>query len=66
MTFGVLLRNSRKKTGLTQQELARLAGIAMNTVSRLETGKNLPSTTTIQTLSLALKMSVAELIARSL
>lgn len=43
MQFGVLLRQSRLAAGLTQVELSALSGIAQGKVSKLESGKSLPS-----------------------
>lgn len=42
MTFGEKLRILRMKKGLTQQELAKMAGLGMNTISNYEKGKTYP------------------------
>lgn len=65
-SFGIALRSKREKAGLTQDELARLAGVSQKHVSSLERGKNQPSWGMMETLAVALKLSVAELITRSL
>jgi transcriptional regulator with XRE-family HTH domain len=36
------IRRERESLGLTQAELARLLGVAMNTVSRWEIGERIP------------------------
>lgn len=42
MTFGEKLRKSRINKGLTQLELAKLAGLGLNTISNYEKGKTYP------------------------
>ena len=46
---------SRRKANLTQKELANLAGIRVETLCRIETGKHTPSVVTIDRLEQALK-----------
>lgn len=41
-TLGDKLRRLRKAQGLTQGELAKKAGVGINTIVRYETGKNSP------------------------
>jgi DNA-binding XRE family transcriptional regulator len=48
----------RKAAGLTQQELARLAGIRQETLSRLESGKRAPTMRTLTKIERALKKEV--------
>jgi DNA-binding XRE family transcriptional regulator len=45
----------RVAAGLTQKELAELAGIREETLCRIETGKNIPSVPTIDKLDRALR-----------
>ena len=45
--IGLIIRNSRKQKGLSQQELGKLAGLQQETISRIETGK---SSTKLQTI----------------
>ncbi len=48
----------RKDAGMTQQELAEMAGIRVETFSRIESGKNLPSIPTIQKIQKVLTRKV--------
>lgn len=45
----------RQELGLTQQELARLAGVRQETICRLESGKHAPTKGTIDKIDRALK-----------
>jgi tetratricopeptide (TPR) repeat protein/transcriptional regulator with XRE-family HTH domain len=57
MSFGALLRQLRTDTGLTQQELARSAGLSERSVSDLERGVTLAvRNTTVQLLADGLKL----------
>lgn len=47
LTAGGLLREARKKAGLSQIELARLAGVAQSVVSAYEAGRRQPSFPTL-------------------
>ena len=49
----------RVKAGLSQQDLARLAGIRVETLCRIETGKHTASVPTIDKIDRALKRSAA-------
>ncbi len=44
----------RKSAGLTQQELAKRAGIRQETLSRIESGKHLPTMKTLKKIDRAL------------
>lgn len=46
---------ARVEAGMSQRELAKLAGVRVETLCRVETGKQTPSTTTIAKLERALK-----------
>ena len=48
------LREARRKTGLTQEELAERSGIPQSHISRLEGGKHSPSAKTLERLANAL------------
>jgi ribosome-binding protein aMBF1 (putative translation factor) len=45
----------RKAAGLSQQELARLAGVRQETISRLESGKHSPTVRTVEKIDRALQ-----------
>lgn len=46
--------NARRKAGMTQAELAQAADVRIETISRIEHGKQLPGTRTLRRLSQAL------------
>ena len=56
------LRNARKRQGLTQRELAALAGIGAGTISDLEIGRRGSYPRTTRRLANALNIEVADLI----
>lgn len=49
------LMERRKAAGLTQAQLAALAGVRQETLSRLETGKHAPNVATVDKIEAALK-----------
>jgi transcriptional regulator with XRE-family HTH domain len=60
--FGAALKRWREKRGLSQDGLARLAGIASSYASHVERGENVPSLTVILKLALALEIPPADLL----
>jgi len=50
----------RVNAGLNQKELARQAGIRVETLCRIETGRHLPSVATIEKIDGALKAATAK------
>jgi transcriptional regulator with XRE-family HTH domain len=57
------VRKARKKTGLSQDKLARKAGVAYNTVVKIESGENKnPTIETLRSIAKALNVSVDDLI----
>ena len=59
-----LIKEARKKAGMTQQELASVAGVKRETVCGLEKGRfRYPTTRTLEKLATALGTQVRELIA---
>ena len=60
--FGNRLRALRKKSGLTQEQLAEAVGVNPITISWWENDKFLPKTQSIKALAKALGVSEAELL----
>jgi len=60
--FIMRLKQLRADQGMTQETLAKKAGISRVYVARLETGKQDPTLTTLKKLAKALKVKVAELV----
>jgi transcriptional regulator with XRE-family HTH domain len=59
MSLGARLKQRREQLGLSQVEVAELAGMRQNMISRLECGDTPnPSTETIKRLALVLKCSI--------
>lgn len=59
--FGVLLRDARRRAGLTQEELAARSGVGVRTIRRLETGSGTnPRIGTVTLLADALEVTPAE------
>jgi len=59
--FSKKLRENRQRCGFTQEKLAELVGISTHYLSMLETGRNFPTSDTLENLATALKVSVYEL-----
>jgi transcriptional regulator with XRE-family HTH domain len=60
--FGAALKRWREKRGLTQEGLARLAGIASSYASQVERAEKVPTLTIILKLCLALNLTPGELL----
>ena len=58
---GTTIKKLREKKGITQNELAKQIGVSDKTISKWETAKGLPDITLIEPLSVALGVSVMEL-----
>ena len=58
-TIGQLIRQLRKEKGMTQVELASSASTTQKSISRIETGKDNASFSTIVTIFEALDMEVS-------
>lgn len=57
------VRKARKKVGLSQDKLAREAGVAYNTIVKIESSENKnPTIDTLRSIAEALDVSVDELI----
>jgi transcriptional regulator with XRE-family HTH domain len=62
--FGTVLRRLRKQALLSQEQLGFEAGLERNFISMLELGQRQPTLTTIEKISVALKINASELIAQ--
>lgn len=62
--FGAVLRESRERTGLSQERFALKAGLDRTTVSLLERGSQQPTLTTLFVLADNLGVKPATLVAR--
>ena len=63
VAFGIVLREQRKKRGLSQESLAHEAGMERNYISLLELGRNSATVKMIFKLASALEISVSEFMA---
>jgi transcriptional regulator with XRE-family HTH domain len=61
---GTQLRRLRRERALSQRDLSRLTGVAFDTISRLETGKQEAQHKTIRKLAEALGVEPHELMKR--
>ena len=63
LTIGKNIRHYRKKLGLSQDKLSKLAEVAYNTVIKIESGENPnPTIDTLTKIAKALNIKVATLI----
>ena len=62
--FGTVLKRLRKQALLSQEQLGFEAGLERNFISMLELGQRQPTLTTIEKISVALKMTASELVAQ--
>jgi len=60
--WGDTLKRRRLERGWTQQALADRAGVARNTIARLETGNRRPSFQMLERLARAFRLSLADLL----
>lgn len=58
MTFGEKLKDARKKTGLTQEELSELIGISRAAVAKWEAGNGLPDIDNLKAVAGLLDVSI--------
>jgi transcriptional regulator with XRE-family HTH domain len=56
------LKRLRKAAGITQEQLARKAGLSLGYVQRLEAGRHDPPVSTLRALAKALGVPVVELL----
>lgn len=62
MSIGNLIRNRRKKLGMTQEELAERVWVTPQAVSQWENGKTVPDLFNLSAIANALKMGKGELL----
>jgi transcriptional regulator with XRE-family HTH domain len=62
IAFGIVLRELRVKSGLSQESLSFAADLQRNYISLMELGHNQPTITTIFKLAIALGITPSELI----
>ncbi len=60
--IGVFIAAKRKELNLTQEQLAAKIGVSNKTVSKWETGKNMPDYSVVEQLCKILNISVSELL----
>jgi transcriptional regulator with XRE-family HTH domain len=65
MAFGLILRDCRKKAGLSQEALAGMADVDRTFVSLLERGLRQPTLETLFSLSRALGVAPATMVSRT-
>jgi len=61
MTFGEKIRQARNKAGMSQEALAREAGIALNSMYRIEKDKMTPTFPIVAKIAKALDISLDSL-----
>lgn len=61
LAFGQAVRAARTEQGIAQEELAALAGIERSHMGKIERGEHMPTLALILKISIALKISAAEL-----
>ncbi len=61
--IGLFIASKRREQNLTQAQLAEKTGVSNKTVSKWETGKNMPDYSVVELLCQVLNISVSELIA---
>ncbi|MFJ1751965.1 ATP-binding protein [Kitasatospora sp. NPDC088134] len=57
--FGAMLREQRRRAGLTQEGLAELAGVSAHAISMLEAGRRRPRLSSVTRLAVALGLDAA-------
>lgn len=62
VSIGHILREARKKAGLTQTEASELSGVPQSCISGYETGTAEPSVSFLQRLAVAYKVKLSKLV----
>ena len=63
--IGITIRRLREARNLTQDQLAAAVGMMRSNISRIEAARHRPTLETLEKIAKALKVSVADLVARS-
>src|SRR5215213_3506218 len=61
LTIGARIRSVREAAAINQSQLARMSGVARNTISRIEFGHRVPSSETLEKIAMALGVEPGEL-----
>ncbi|MBU2573516.1 MAG: helix-turn-helix domain-containing protein [Elusimicrobia bacterium] len=61
-SIGQKIRTARERKNLTQEDLAKLTGIARANIARFETGRHAPKIETVQRVARALDLKTADLL----
>lgn len=62
MTLPEILREARKRAGLTQTKASELSGVPQSCISGYETGSQEPSVSFLQRLAVAYKVKLSKLV----
>ena len=65
MKFLKEIRKTRKKQGLSQEQLAKMSGLSRYTIMNFETGKRDPRIKDLRKIAKALNVSIEELISEN-
>lgn len=65
LALGEAIRQLRNKRGLSQEDLAHMAGVTTGTISTIERGNSNPTWGTVKRIAEALDLSVPELARRA-
>jgi transcriptional regulator with XRE-family HTH domain len=60
--LGKNLRETRKRLGLTQEELSERSGVQAGEISRIESDKRDPQVSTLERLAIALEVPAGQLL----
>ena len=62
-TIAKTINQQRKKVGISQDKLSKIAGVAYNTIVKIESGKNKnPTIETLRKIAKALEVNINDLI----
>ncbi|MGD9808721.1 MAG: helix-turn-helix domain-containing protein [Deferribacterales bacterium] len=61
MSYGIKLRDTRKKLGMTLEDISQKTGFTKSFISQIENGKNSPSIASLKKICYALGTTISEL-----